>query len=319
MLITSSRKKSPIINSVTPLFFSLVDYRNNYFTSHDPNKIMEFYNGFNNRNQLIQWMKERPKGVSEIHEVDGNKNIIVVIPTADFNGKHAIECRDNIFKGLHVIFVESGEFPDPYFNYAHNVNTGIKKAMEYDPKWVVVSNDDMYRIDDISILISQLSEIDNNKYFVVYALASTHHTVSSVISRPRITRTILFKLIGKNRRLQLVLENRFSINYFLISLGGYMSLFFKKEREITIISIGDFVIFSSKLLNYWPTLYDETFINASEDSELSFRIALKVRNKKIIGYRIGSYIGGTFSDHTTRRLHEIASLSYFDFILKGYL
>ena len=90
------------------LFFSLVDYRNNYFTSDNPNKIIEFYNGFDNRDQLIQWMKERPKGVANIHEVDGDKDIIVVIPTADFNGKYAKECRENIFGNIHKVFVESG-------------------------------------------------------------------------------------------------------------------------------------------------------------------------------------------------------------------
>ena len=45
-------------------------------------------------------MRERPKGVANIHEFEGDKDIIVVIPTADFNGKYAKECRENIFKGL---------------------------------------------------------------------------------------------------------------------------------------------------------------------------------------------------------------------------
>ena len=66
MMVTNSRKKCPITFSEFPQFFSLVDYRNNYFTSNDPNKIIEFYNGFENRDQLIQWMKERPKGIANI-------------------------------------------------------------------------------------------------------------------------------------------------------------------------------------------------------------------------------------------------------------
>ncbi len=152
MIVTNNRKKCSVTYSEVPLFFSLVDYRNNYFTSDDPNKIIEFYNGFENREQLIWWMKERPKGVANIHEVEGDKDIIVVIPTADFNGKYAKECRENIFKGLHIIFVESGEIPDPYFNGAHNVNIGIKKAMEYNPRWIVFSNDDVYKIDSVEKL-----------------------------------------------------------------------------------------------------------------------------------------------------------------------
>ena len=59
MTVGSSRKKSTLDGFEYPIFFSLVDYRNNYFTSDDPNKIIEFYNGFENRDQLIQWMKDR--------------------------------------------------------------------------------------------------------------------------------------------------------------------------------------------------------------------------------------------------------------------
>ena len=93
------------MNKENKLFFSLVDYRNNYFASDNPDKIIEFYNGFEDCDQLIQWMKERPKGVNTIYEVEGDKDIIVVIPTADFNGKYARECRENIFRGLHIVFV----------------------------------------------------------------------------------------------------------------------------------------------------------------------------------------------------------------------
>ena len=94
-ILGRSRLFCPMERTMTKMFFSLVDYRNNYFTSDDPNKIIQFYNGFENRDQLIQWMKERPKGVAFIHEVEGDKEIIVVITTADFNGKYARECREN--------------------------------------------------------------------------------------------------------------------------------------------------------------------------------------------------------------------------------
>ena len=181
----ATKKICEFITTNDILTFSLVDYRNNYFISDDPNKIIEFYNGFKNRNQLIQWMRERPKGVANIHEVDGDKEIIVVIPTADFNGRYARECREVIFKGLHIIFVESGEVPDPYFNYAHNVNVGIKKAMEYSPKWVVVSNDDMYKIDSSSYLLRILSSIDNKEFDYVLTSNSSYHNVKAYLGTER--------------------------------------------------------------------------------------------------------------------------------------
>ena len=136
----NSKQQCPLERDDETLFFSLVNYRNILLTSNDPKKILEFYNGFDNRDQLIRWMKERPKGSTYIHEVEGDKDIVVVIPTANFNGIYAVNCRENIFKGLHIIFVENGGKDDFYFNYAHSCNVGIKKAMDYNPKWVVVSN-----------------------------------------------------------------------------------------------------------------------------------------------------------------------------------
>ncbi|MEM3844745.1 MAG: hypothetical protein QXU98_03475 [Candidatus Parvarchaeota archaeon] len=122
-----NRLRCPLTKDFNDLFFSLVDYHNTFFMSNDPKKIIEFYDHFKTRDELIKWMKERPKGANYIHEVDGNKDIIVVIPTADFNGRYAKAYRDEIFKGLHMIFVESGGKGDYYFNYAHNCNVCIKK------------------------------------------------------------------------------------------------------------------------------------------------------------------------------------------------
>jgi len=136
-----------------------MDYRNNYFLSSNPKDIIHFYEGFENREELIDWMKERPKGSCEIMEVEGEKEIIVVIPTADFKGEYAKRCREEIFTGLHIIFVVSGK-GNNYFNYAHNCNVGIKKALEYNPQWIVVSNDDMYKIDDVSKIVKELRQVD---------------------------------------------------------------------------------------------------------------------------------------------------------------
>ncbi len=117
-----------------------------------------------------------------------------MIPTADFNGNYAKECRDNIFKGLHIVFVESGGRGDFYFNFAHNCNVGIKKAMEYNPKWVVFSGDDAYKIDSPNILRSQLKEIDNG-------LVGISH-----IDPPR-SYSGKSEYVGKRRKFTTIIEN----------------------------------------------------------------------------------------------------------------
>ncbi|MCL6090742.1 MAG: hypothetical protein M1393_06865 [Candidatus Thermoplasmatota archaeon] len=310
---TSSRLRCPLEHSGEKLFFSLVDYRNNYFTNNDPEKIIEFYGGFENRNQLIQWMKERPKGVNYIHEVEGDKNIIVVIPTADFNGKYATECRKNIFKGLHIVFVESGGRSDFYFNSAHNVNVGVKKAMEYGPKWIVFSGDDMYKIDDISILVSELMSLDHKKYKTVFTEPSKYHSIPCKLSKPRLTRNLLFMLLGKDRWMQLKLEKKFGVQYFLPPKNGYWRLFFGKG--ISMISIADFGIFSSEFINGGGLFFDEVYINSADDMDLSLRVN-KLHDFKVIKFKIGDYMGSTLGTDARRHLMEIAGLSYFNSIVE---
>jgi len=307
------------------LFFSLVDYRNNLFTGNDPTKIMEFYDGFENRDQLIQWMKERPKGVSYIHEVDGDKDIIVVIPTADFNGKYARECRDNIFKGLHMVFVESGGKGNFYFNYAHNCNVGIKKAMEYNPKWVVVSNDDMYKIDSINILITELSEISMSDVAVVFSSNPVRwHSYKIAITYDKSIvhdlYNLILELISGNILYQRIKENiRKSYNVKLKHINC-LSPLDKIIRKVLFrnakcfLNIGDFSIFSGNFISMREgSLFDETYINGVEDFDLSYSLYTNNNKYKFIDYTIrspgGASLGGAKSG---RWIRDIVNVIYFD-------
>ena len=159
-------------------------------------------------------MKDRPKGVANIHEVDGDKEIIVVIPTADFNGKYAKNCRENIFKGQHIVFVESAEIPDPYFNGAHNVNIGIKKAIEYNPKWIVFSGDDMVKIDDVKVLKEELMKLDETRYDVVFTNPSEYHSTLEKISAPSQLYKFYYRITSWNYGgVLLKMYKKFAIKY----------------------------------------------------------------------------------------------------------
>ena len=116
---------------------------NNLFISKNLEDIIKFYSYFKTAEELIVWSKRRPHGRAKIYEVSGDKEIIVVIPTADYNGEYAKNCRENIFNGLQMAFVDSGEKGDPYFNYSRNCNIGIEHALKYNPKWIILSNDDV--------------------------------------------------------------------------------------------------------------------------------------------------------------------------------
>jgi hypothetical protein len=295
------------------MFFSLVDYRNNYFTSDDPKKVLEFYDSFENRDQLIQWMRERPKGVANIHEVDGDKDIIVVIPTADFNGNYAMECRENVFKGLHIIFVESGEVPDPYFNYSHNCNVGIRKAMEYNPKWVVVTNDDMEKIDAVEVMKEQLSRLDEDKYDIVFTKPSKYHSSIERISQPSLLYKIYYKITNRfYGRSVIKISQKFQIRYFLSPVSGIYSKLFRKGYQF--LEINNFGIYSSKWISVaGEAVYEETFINSTEDSDVSIRTSFNKERIARIDYSIGDMIGSSFGTGVDRRLRGLAGLTYLNY------
>ncbi|MDS0256839.1 hypothetical protein ApAK_03985 [Thermoplasmatales archaeon AK] len=320
-----SRLFCPMKRPISNVFFSLVDYRNNYFTSDEPSKIVEFYDGFENREQLIQWMKERPKGVANIHEVEGDKDIIVVIPTADFNGKYAKECRENIFKGLHMIFVESGGKGDFYFNYAHNCNVGIRKAMEYNPTWVVVSNDDVYPIDPISRLTSELKLItpyntvvlkkDPNNLSRALRFKTFEPMHNAAILKPNVSMRIKFSLYYRINFSMLL--TKFSINFLGVWVPKSHLFLLGKQKTIPGIG-GSFSIYSADILRKMPDFYDEAFINDTEDIELSYRLHSLGFRYIIADYYVGNIGGATLGlSGRNRTLRGVASSAYFNYKLEN--
>jgi len=315
MTIRSTNKLICALQRNSPnLFFSLVDYRNNLFTSNDPTNIMEFYDGFRNPDELIEWMRERPKGASYIHEVEGDKYIVVVIPTADFNGKYAKECRENIFKGLHIVFIESGGRDDFYFNYAHNCNLGIKKAMEYNPKWIVLSNDDMYKIDDVDVLKEQLHNIEEKNYNVAFTKPSEYH---SALSRIIMVNSFynLFHLITNYDAGRVRVKQYIKFNIKFTSMKSkYAPIFSFPRKGYKFIEVLDFLILSYRFVEQTGGyIFDETYINAREDVDLSLKISLGGEKFAVIDYQIGDYIGSNIGINDSRWIRDVANLCYFNF------
>ena len=316
----SSRKSCKLeFTSYTP-FFSLVDFKNNLIMSNDIIKIERFYDSFESANELVNWMKERPKGVSTIYEVEGNKDIIVVIPTSDFNGKYAKECRENIFKSLHIIFVESGEREDLYFNYAHNVNVGIKKAMEYNPKWIIVSNDDMFPIDDELVLKDELLNIDNKK--ILYVKPDVE--MPGYISRHKKT-AIPMKVFLSSLKPGFKYDKKFGNKYHFY---GRESKILKKLLNFLFIKsiveldfMGYFMIISSEYCKIYGTpVYDETYINSSEDVDLCIRLLRSGVGMASIKYKIGYFVGKSLGSGKYRSTYrEIMARTYLNYKFHNYL
>ena len=313
MTLPTSRKMCSRDSMADELFFSLMDYRNNLFMSNDFEDVIRFYDSFQNRDDLIQWMKERPRGATYIHEVEGNKDIVVVIPTADFNGRYAEECRKNIFNGLHIIFIESGEIPDPYFNYAHSCNAGVKKALEYDPKWIVISNDDMYKIDDVEVLRSGLMKLDEKKYDFTVPPLKGGQPLELSMGRKKLTYD--FYRVFKDRPIG-HLYNKFNIRYFYIVNSIKRSAFvFEKVTGTTFVSFRAFIIFSAVYLRneMGGNPFDDVYINEHEDLDLSFRLFLNRARTFSIRYRVGARKGSSLGMTKQRGFRQICGRAYFNF------
>jgi len=245
----------------------------------------------------------------------------VVITTADFNGKHARECRKNIFKGLHIIFVESGGRDDFYFNHAHNCNLGIKKAMEYNPKWVVLSNDDMVKEDPIERLSSTLLKLNNEEEIIVHTLKSgKYHSRDALISTRTISGKIVLGMMGKLERIRMSLESRFDLKYTVgSSLGFYRFLY---SPILRVKYSGSFTIMISALIKRMNGIFfDETFINGAEDIDIALLLKQKGTKIEYVDYKIGDMIGGTIGPYDiVRRTRNLVNACYLNTkLLKDYL
>lgn len=293
---------------------SLSEYKNRFFMSNNPLNLMEFYSRFRNVEEIIQWMRERPKGTSYIHEFEGNKEIIVVIPTANINGTYAKNCRETIFKSLHIIFVESAEIGDPFFNYAHNVNIGVSLALKYKPKWIIISNDDIFSIEPIENLVKEIKKIDEHRIDSIFITDSPHHSVLSELAEPRRIRRILHWLHpNKAFRYLIDLEDKFKIRYLSVAKFTLFGLLFFKRGYRFIQGMDFFVISSHYAKLNSGNLFDDIFINTYEDVDLSLKLSFNPDRLARVNYKIGDYYGKSLGKITNRMLRDFAGEVYINY------
>ncbi|QXJ28643.1 hypothetical protein J5U23_01512 [Saccharolobus shibatae B12] len=321
------------------------------YYSNDPRNVLRFYETFDSAEELINWMRARPKANVSIHEVEGDTDIVIVIPTANVSSDY-VKIDLDVYKGFHVIFCESS---GRYFNYAHSVNICVKEAMKYNPEWVIFSNDDIYKIDEPYILRNQLKKLDYND---VSAILPSDRNYQFHYSELRILKPTFIKgyrsfllgslsliydeilrksVKGNNMSLILLLARaqiyytkllrRFNLPY--VDLRVVDKTLTYKIRDIiekllneyinsfTIKKFGDFGGFSRAFLNRNNGVnFDETFINGVENYDLSFKLMIEKVPVKIIRYRKGSYKGrslgvGINNRGISRNFRNFANYMYF--------
>lgn len=294
------------------LFFSTLHLRNELYESGRIEKIIEFYNSFQNTFELINWMKERPKGRYRIIISQGDPDYMVVIPTIDHMSKFSQTCVNDIFRGMTVIFVESGR--NLYFNYAHNVNVGIRYAMNLSPKWIIVSNDDMYKIDDPENLMRDLDKCSENDIQIAFP----RNGDIGYISKYRSFVNWLFPII-KIYKPFIEVEKSFGIVYRFY-LKEYKKskkienfIFIKKILPVKFL--GSFFALS---YNYCREMmgeaFDDTYVNGFEDIDLVLLTISRSSKVKQIDYKIGDMGGQSLGRGGLRSNYKgILNRAYFNY------
>lgn len=301
-------------SSFTPEDFIL----NDMFTSSIRKSVIDFYDNFDSRKELISWMERRPDGSRTIREVEGSTEVVVVIPTSSFEGKHAIACRDSVFRGLHMIFVDNGGSRDRFFNFSRSVNAGMKLALDYRPSWIIYSNDDMYRLDDINILTNGLSRLDNSSVKTVFTNPpGSYHSHYQAIARASALFVSVSGLASKVR------TNNYSLSELRLlakyhnrvfcrpAHPGVKRFLFRDPRLYLIIS--SFGIFSEKFVReVGGEVFDRNYINGFEDIDLSIKLTRERADYDFVDYEIGDVGGQTLGQGALRSLRDIVNVTYFN-------
>lgn len=290
---------------------------NQLYDSNDINDLFLFYKSFSDREKLVDWMRQRPRVSGKIVDIDGDDNIVVVVPTINSNSKMFENLKNEVFPGLRIVAVESGQ--TPFFSYSQNVNKGIAYALKYNPAFVVISNDDMYKVDNVEILLNQLSKVPDDEENVIYTSPPGNYNSFWVnIGIPSMLRYFLLSF-NKYTRARIMIEKQYmnvlSIKYMAYGQNFPFNLFLKPEFEVQ--NIGSFSILSQKFLrNSQGKVFDETYLNGMEDIDLSLRLLNKKIGKRLIDYKIGAFIGKSLGKFTSiRTLKQIVNLVYFNYKL----
>lgn len=288
---------------------------NQDFLSRNPSKVAGFFSHFQNELELFEWVRNRPKGKPDLVEVKGDTRVVVVIPTFDSAGQFARNCRESIFAGQQIIFVDSHGKPDPFFNLAHFLNVGLRRALTYDPKWIVYSNDDMVGQEPIYNLVSRLMGIENDCYDVLFTSPrGSYHSVESNLGQPNSLRSAYFSL-NSARRSVLRFERLFRVTCHASRARGMHRFFF--HRGYQFVNFCAFGIFSPKVVESAPRgLMDEAFLAGGEDVDLSLRLTRDPTRVGTVPFRISALVGGTSGRGDDRRLRDLLGHAYLSHLMR---
>lgn len=250
---------------------------NELYFSTDPKDIIKFYNMFNNAEELFNFLSEMPKESVKTTILRNDDDIVVVVPTADINNTNSKKII-NTYKDYTIVFVESR---GKYFNFSHSMNIGIEAAISLNPKWIMLTNDDIY-IQTPTILKEKLQKIDEN-IIIPKKIRYKDNYVSTGINIYKSSTLInsVYKIRLMSKLFPIHLKGRFICNsikyykymfkYLNIDIDSSLNkLFFIGTRIFTVYNIQPVSIIKARILDKYQ--FDEIFQNGGEDLDLSLRL-----------------------------------------------
>jgi GT2 family glycosyltransferase len=266
-------------------------------------------------------MKRRPNEQMRLFEINGKTDIVFVIPTADVNGNYS-KCCKLLYKNWYIIFVQS---KGPNFNFGRSCNFGIKRALELNPKYVVISNDDIYKIDDINNFAKNLLKIKPIPNAVLIKPTDKKPVLNcKIIKVPSVTALIYYNIkafITPFYKFYPALLKKYNLKYLVLvsdpnkNKEHELNRFIYKPKAEFRLQGNFFVLSRSFLEANGSKAFDETFINSFEDVDLFYKIKLE-NNYKFIKFKIGAYNSGTFRFDQLHAFRGLANTIYFNYKLE---
>ncbi|MCW1312495.1 MAG: hypothetical protein OH338_03645 [Candidatus Parvarchaeota archaeon] len=285
------------------------------YKSSNLEDLFRFYDSFSGSDEIVLWMKHRPKARIRFYISKGSEKVCVIIPTANHNSIYAKTAK-KIYKGFTIIFVESN---GPYFNFARSVNRGLKYALDkYKFNWVIISNDDIYKIDDIRVLEKELN-IANKRSADVLFREKTQTREVNYVYVAKINRILLLIVRaftkGFSNKYYWYVE-KFKIRFFVYDKSNKLKFYIFNiisKKKIKLYEEGAFWVLSYNFIKKNKgAIFDETYINGFEDHDLSYRVNTKYKYD-FIKFNLGFYNGKSLGTGKRRVLKDLVNLIYFNY------
>ena len=316
------------------------------FMSNNSEDILRFYDNFSSIEELLNWMKNRPPAPIKVIEIECENTfpgIVVIVPTANVESTMARYCRDVVFKGFRLVFVESS---GQYFNGSRSAISGLKYIVRYNPKWIIISSDDVISADAPAVLAEELSRKDHTRFDTVFTRPmGFYHSFPGTFGREYHLGQLFRNLAQYHNIDGYRILKKFHAHSWL-HIADFKTLYSHNNRgfaEGTDGSTHPVMRFVLKFYNYLlrqkfdliefrslfiisgefireldDILSDTTYINAGGDIDLSIHLAKRNRMDSI-NYAIKFRVGASLGASRARKLRDLAGDIYLDYKLKNGL